>query len=108
MLQELDLDTDKDDKVQKLTVLYEDNQSAISLAKNPVYHACSKHIEIQHHFIRSKVETREIELIYLLTTEMIADALTKPLPKPQFEYLTNKMQLRYDEKSDDNNDEYKE
>ena len=51
----------------------------IALARNPVHHARSKHIDIQHHFVREKIESKEIEISYMTTDEMIADALTKSL-----------------------------
>jgi len=75
------------------TTLFEDNQSAIALAKNPVYHMQSKHIDIQYHFTREKLESNEIELVYKPTIEMIADALTKPLTRPKLEPLVIKMGL---------------
>ena len=46
------------------TKVHCDNQSAVKLAHNPVYHARTKHIELQHHFIREKIESKEIKLIY--------------------------------------------
>jgi len=61
-----------------------DNQGAIALTKNPQYHARTKHIEIQYHFIRQHVESDTIELTYCPTHEMTADIFTKPLPRPQF------------------------
>src|SRR5665213_2460535 len=64
---------------ERPTTLFEDNQSAIALARNPVHHARSKHIDIQHHFVREKIESKEIEISYMATDEMITDALTKPL-----------------------------
>ena len=76
------------------TTLFEDNQSAIALAKNPINHARSKHIDIQHHFIREKVESKVIDIVYMATDEMIADALTKPLARPRLEMLIAKMGLR--------------
>ena len=51
----------------------------ITFVKNSVHHARSKHIDIQHHFVREKIESKEIEISYMATDEMIADALTKPL-----------------------------
>jgi len=62
-----------------------DNQGAIALTKNPEYHARSKHIDIQFHFIRQHVETGAIELRYCPTHQMTADIFTKPLPRTQFE-----------------------
>ena len=56
-----------------------DNKSAISLAKNPVFHERSKHIELKYHFIRDCVETKKIELEFVPTEHQLADMLTKPL-----------------------------
>jgi len=78
---------------QNTTTIYEDNQSCMALAKNPVHHARTKHIDIQHHFVREKVELNDIELIYISSEDMVADALTKSLPRPKFERLVGKMGL---------------
>ena len=75
------------------TTLFEDNQSAIALAKNPVHHARSKHIDIQHHYIREKIESKEIDINYMPTDAMIADALTKPLARPKFSKFVAEMGL---------------
>jgi len=64
---------------QSPTTLYVDNQSTISLAKNPVMHARTKHIDICHHFIREHLDNQDINLEYINTADMIADILTKPL-----------------------------
>jgi len=60
-------------------VLKVDNKSAISLAKNPVFHERSKHIELKYHFIRDCVERKKIELEFVATERQLADILTKPL-----------------------------
>ena len=69
----------------KTTILKCDNQSSIKLAHNPIYHARTKHIEIQHHFVREKIQSKEIDLIYCNTTDNVADIFTKPLGKMNFE-----------------------
>ena len=61
-----------------------DNQSAIALANNPVLHSRTKHIDIQHHFIRNEVLEGRIDLTYVLTEDMFADRLTKPLTHVKF------------------------
>jgi hypothetical protein len=58
-----------------------DNQSAIHLAKNPVYHRRSKHIETRYHKIREWVKQSKFELKYVTTGDMAADFLTKNVNK---------------------------
>jgi hypothetical protein len=55
------------------------NQSAILLAKNSMFHERTKHIAIRYHFIREKLEEGEICVEYVPTNEQVADVLTKPL-----------------------------
>jgi hypothetical protein len=64
---------------ENLTEIYIDNRSAIALAKNPVYHERSKHIDTRHHFIREHVKNKEVELISYKTNDQIAYIFTKPL-----------------------------
>ena len=61
------------------TTIYEDNQGCIALAKNPVFHSRTKHIDIKFHFLREKIEEDMMELEYKPTNEMIADGFTKAL-----------------------------
>ena len=70
-----------------------DNQGAIALAKNPTHHSRTKHIDVQHHFIRKRVEAEVIEFKYVPTQAMVADVLTKALGKPQHLTLIEKMGL---------------
>ena len=69
------------------TKIYIDNQSAIALAKNPVYHERSKHIDTRHHFIREHVKNKEVELISCKTNDQIADIFTKLLKGEIFSRL---------------------
>ena len=64
-----------------------DNQGCITLAKNPTHHPHTKHIDVQHHFIRKKLENREICLKYC----PILDVLTNPLAKNRHQALTKAM-----------------
>jgi transposase InsO family protein len=62
------------------TPILVDNQSAIALARNPEFHARTKHIEVRHHYVREKLEEGIIELQYCPTADQTADILTKSLP----------------------------
>ena len=73
--------------INEPVVIYEDNQSAIAIAKNPQFHGRAKHINIKYHFIREQVNNNNIELKYCQTSEMITDMLTKGLRKIKFEKL---------------------
>nr|GFB83403.1 putative ribonuclease H-like domain-containing protein [Tanacetum cinerariifolium] len=59
------------------TKIHVDNESAICMVKNPVYHSKSKHIEIRHHFIRDSYEKRLIEMVKIHNDSNVADLLTK-------------------------------
>ena len=74
-------------KQKDATTLFEDNQGSIALAKNPKDHSRAKHIDIKYHFVRQAVEEKSIQLVYCPTENMLADILTKGLPKPRFEQL---------------------
>ena len=63
--------------------LYADNQGAIALAKNPVHHQRTKHIDIRYHFIRLDVEENTVDLPYIPMSENIADIFTKPVSGPK-------------------------
>lgn len=58
-----------------------DNQSAILMCKNPVFHNRSKHIDIRFHYAREQVEAGNIEVRYINSDKMTADVFTKALLK---------------------------
>lgn len=67
--------------------IYVDNRSAIDLAKNPVFHGRSKHIDIRYHFIRECVERGEVVIKHVRTEEQRADVQTKALSVVKFEKM---------------------
>ncbi|KAL5734182.1 hypothetical protein ACOSP7_032043 [Xanthoceras sorbifolium] len=68
-----------------------DNQVAISIAKNPVHHDRTKHVEIDRHFIKEKIEEGTLKLLYTPTAFQTANILTKALPRVHFEDLCCKL-----------------
>jgi len=71
---------------QKQLELYSESQSVIHLAKNQVFHARTKHIDVRYHFVREILEEEEIILQKIHTTENPADMLTKVVTKTKFEH----------------------
>ncbi len=68
-------------KKKKAMVIWCDNQGAISLTKNPTQHAQTKHIDVQHHFVREQVENGEVTFQYCSMKDMVVNVLTKALSK---------------------------
>ncbi|GKB35493.1 hypothetical protein Tco_0880435 [Tanacetum coccineum] len=64
-----------------------ENKGAIDLSKNPVQHSRTKHIEIRHHFLRDNVQKGNISIKKVASEDNLADILTKPLKREQFNYL---------------------
>ena len=79
--------------IHQMSVLNGDNQGAIALARNPEYHACTKHIDIQYHFIRDLVSSEKVNLQFCSSTDMIADIMTKALPRATHDKHTQAMGL---------------
>ena len=88
------LNSDLKNQPSEPTVIFEDNQSAICLAKNPQFHGRSKHINIKFHFIREQVSTKTICLKYCPSEDMLADLLTKGISSDRFEKLRKLFGMR--------------
>jgi hypothetical protein len=73
------LPKDLHEEVSDPMEIYCDNLSSIQLAKNLVFHARTKHIEVHYHFVQERVLSGDIELTYVPTNRQIADIFTKPL-----------------------------
>jgi len=79
---------------EETTVIFVDNKSAIQLAKNPVHHERSKHIDTQFHFLRGHVKQKIMKLEYYHTMEQVADIFTKSLPIEPFRRLTEMLSMK--------------
>ncbi|WOG92362.1 hypothetical protein DCAR_0311626 [Daucus carota subsp. sativus] len=74
--------------------IYVDNKSSISLAKNPVSHSRSKHINIKYHFLREQVNDKIVELVHCRTEENLADIFTKSLKPEVFQKMKEKLGMQ--------------
>ena len=68
-----------------------DNQAAISIAKNPIHHDRTKHMELDCHFIKEKVKEGILELTHTPTSLQVVDIFTEALPRVKFEDLISKL-----------------
>ena len=73
------------------TQLKGDNQSALALVKNPQVNDRTKHIDVAYHHIRDLQEKQKIQIEYIPTHQMVADGLTKPLKRPQFDDFVRRL-----------------
>ena len=71
--------------------LYCDNKSAINIAHNPVHHDWTKHVEIDRHFIKEKLESGLICTPFVPSEDQLAYVLTKGLPSEQFQNIVSKL-----------------
>jgi hypothetical protein len=70
-----------------------DNESTVKIAKNPVLHSRTKHIDIRHHFLHEKEANGDITLQNVRSEEQLADIFTKPLNECTFVRLRNELNV---------------
>jgi hypothetical protein len=69
------------------TIIHEDNAACLKMATNKIVSGRNKHMEIKMHYVRERVEAKDIVLRYISTTHQRADLLTKNLPRPAYERI---------------------
>lgn len=67
--------------------------SVIAMTSNPIFHARTKHVEIDYHFIREKVLNKQLLVQHIGTLVQIADVFTKALPEARFQFLKSKLMV---------------
>ena len=76
-------------------VVFCDNQSAMDLSKNAMYHARTKHIDVRYHWLRDVIEAKEIKLKKVHTDKNSADMLTKVVPGSKVELCSKLTGMRF-------------
>ncbi|CAL2246722.1 unnamed protein product [Prunus armeniaca] len=74
--------------------IYVDNLSALYMAANPIFHARTRYIEIDYHFVRELVARKALHTSYVPSSHQLADIFTKGLSRDQFSLLKSKLNLR--------------
>lgn len=79
------------------TKIFVDNKSAIALAKNPVFHDRSKHIDTRYHYIRECIARKDVQIEYVKSQDQIAELFTNPLKHEDFIKLRSLLGMTNDQ-----------
>ena len=79
--------------LERATIVYCDNISAVYMASNPVQHRRTKHIEIDIHFVREKVALGEVRVLHVPTSAQFADIFTKGLSTAAFTDIRSSLNI---------------
>ena len=74
-------------------MLKEDNQGAIELSRNPIFHNRTKHIDVAFHFTCQRIASNEVKVVYCPANDMLADIMTKGLARDRFQKLRNLLNI---------------
>ncbi|KAK9074412.1 hypothetical protein SSX86_007010 [Deinandra increscens subsp. villosa] len=80
--------------LSRTSLVYCDNVSAIYLSGNPVQHQRTKHIEIDIHFVREKVQLGQVRVLHVPSRYQVADIFTKGLPRILFDEFRSSLSIR--------------
>ena len=74
--------------------IYFDNIGATYLYANPVFHSHMKHIAIDYHFVRERIQSGDLSVSHVSPSDQVANGLTKPLPSSRLAQLRSKIGVR--------------
>jgi hypothetical protein len=75
------------------TLVYCDNVNAVYLSTNLVQHQCTKHVEIDLHFVRERVAVKDVRVLHVPMTSQFADIFTKGLPSSVFSEFQSSLNI---------------
>jgi hypothetical protein len=74
-------------------IIWCDNLGATYFSANPVFHARTKHVEVDYHFVRDRVAKKEIQIRFISSRDQLADVFSKPLPTSSFTAFRLKLRV---------------